>query len=325
MRRFAFPVLLAICCALGTAALAEAPPAAVVNGQPISEAAVQRPLKRIGEKDDRSKARAEILDFLIENALVDQYLVQQKINVEQKDVDARLGEIKKEIEKSGQTFAKVLESLEMKEAEFTTQVLADLRWEKFATSQSTEKNLKALFDQSPEMFDGTMVRARHILLTPAAKDAKVNEAARAELAQYRKLVDTKASDAVAKLPATADNLTREQERHKQIEQAFSDIARDKSTCPSKRDGGDLNWFSRVGSMVETFAKAAFALKPYEMSEPIQTQFGYHLILCTGRKPGQPVKFEDVKEEVREVYCNRLREYLVTELKKTSKIEIATPK
>jgi peptidyl-prolyl cis-trans isomerase C len=74
-------------------------------------------------------------------------------------------------------------------------------------------------------------------------------------------------------------------------------------------------------MVEAFAKAAFALKPFEMSEPVQTQFGWHLILCTGRKPGQAVKFEDVKDEVREVYCNRLREAIAAHMKQNAKIVI----
>lgn len=310
---------------LGSGAVFADSPAATVNGQPIPNAAVERALKRLGDKAEREKARPEILDFLIDNALIDQYLVQQKITVDQKDVDARLAEIKKEIEKSGQTYAKVLASLDMSEVEFSAQVSADLRWEKFATAQSTDKNLKALFDQGPDLFDGSMVHARHILLTPKTKDAKAAEAARAELLQYRKQVEQKAASAVAKLPSTADNLTREQEKQKQIEQAFSDLAHEKSACPSSREGGLLPWFPRAGSMVEPFAKAAFALKPYEMSEPIQTQFGYHLILCTGRKAGQKVKFEDVKDEVREVYCNRLRDYLVAELRKTSKIEIATPK
>ena len=314
----------AICLTCAAPALADAP-AATVNGHPIPNAAVERALKRLGDKAEREKARPEILDFLIDNALIDQYLVTQKTAVDQKEVDARLGEIKKEIEKSGQTYDKVLKSLDMSEAEFAAQVLADLRWEKFATMQASDKNLKALFDQGPEIFDGSMVHARHILLTPKTKDAKAAETARAELAKYRKLVEEKAATAVAKLPTTTDNLTREQERQKQLEQAFSELAHDKSACPSSREGGQLPWFPRSGSMVEPFAKAAFALKPYEMSEPIQTQFGYHLILCTGRKAGQKVKFEDVKDEVREVYCSRLRDYLVSELRKTSKIVIATAK
>ena len=52
-------------------------------------------------------------------------------------------------------------------------------------------------------------------------------------------------------------------------------------------------------MVEPFARAAFALKPYTMSDVVQTQFGCHLILVTDRKAGQEVKFADVKDEVRE--------------------------
>ncbi len=300
-------------------------PAATVNGQAIPAPAVERTLKRLHDKAEREKARPEILDFLIDNALIDQYLVQQKVAIDKKELDSRMAEIKKEIEKSNQTFAKVLASLEMSEAEFSEQVAADLRWEKFAATQATDKNLKALFDQGPEMFDGSMVRARHILLTPRANDAKAAETARAQLIQFHQAVEVKAAAAIAKLPKTVDNLTREQERQKQIELAFAEIAHDKSACPSSKEGGLLPWFPRSGSMVEPFAKAAFALKPFEMSQPVQTQFGYHLILCTGRKAGQAVKFEDVRDEVREVYCNRLREYLISQLRKTAKIEIAMAK
>jgi peptidyl-prolyl cis-trans isomerase C len=75
-------------------------------------------------------------------------------------------------------------------------------------------------------------------------------------------------------------------------------------------------------MVEQFATAAFALKPYEMSGPVKTQFGYHLILCTGRMPGKSVKFEEVKEEVREAYCNQLRDAVVNRYRPAAKIVIA---
>lgn len=297
--------------------------AATVNGTPIPKIAVDRALDRLPDSE-REKARAEILDFLIDNALIDQYLVQQKIEVSAAEVTARLDEIKKEIEKSGQTFEKVLASLKMSTEEFTTQITNDLRWEKFAIAQCTDKNLKALFDQNTEMFDGSMVRARHILID-ATTDAQAIEAAKAELTKIRQSIEAKATEAVAKLPADADATTREQEKHKQIETAFAEIAKDKSACPSKREGGDLSWFPRAGHMVEPFAKAAFALKPFEMSEPVQTQFGVHLILCTGKKPGTTVKFEDVKEEVKEIYCNRMREAIASHLKQTAKIVITPVK
>jgi peptidyl-prolyl cis-trans isomerase C len=75
-------------------------------------------------------------------------------------------------------------------------------------------------------------------------------------------------------------------------------------------------------MVEAFAKAAFALQPYQMSDMVQTQFGYHLILVTDRKPGTDVKFEDAKEMVRELYCERLREAIVAKYRPSAKITVA---
>jgi len=57
---------------------------------------------------------------------------------------------------------------------------------------------------------------------------------------------------------------------------FEDLARKHSTCPSGRKGGDLGYFKR-GMMVREFETAAFTLGPGDVSTPIQTQFGFHLI------------------------------------------------
>ena len=63
--------------------------------------------------------------------------------------------------------------------------------------------------------------------------------------------------------------------------AFADAAKEVSLCPSGRDGGDLGFFKR-GVMVKPSEDAAFSLKEIgEISEPVQTQFGWHLIQLTG--------------------------------------------
>ena len=58
--------------------------------------------------------------------------------------------------------------------------------------------------------------------------------------------------------------------------SFEDLARDFSTCPSGKEGGNLGEFGK-GMMVPSFEKAAFALLPGEISQPVRTQFGFHLI------------------------------------------------
>jgi peptidyl-prolyl cis-trans isomerase C len=83
----------------------------------------------------------------------------------------------------------------------------------------------------------------------------------------------------------------------------------------------VDWFQRAGTMVEPFAKAAFALKPYELSDVVQTPFGLHLILCVDHKAGKETKFEDphVQEMVKEIYAGRLREGLLAQLRATAKV------
>jgi peptidyl-prolyl cis-trans isomerase C len=63
--------------------------------------------------------------------------------------------------------------------------------------------------------------------------------------------------------------------------SFAEIAEEKSLCPSGQNGGDLGFFGK-GMMVKPFEDAAFSLEIGELSQPVETQFGWHLIQVTDK-------------------------------------------
>lgn len=80
------------------------------------------------------------------------------------------------------------------------------------------------------------------------------------------------------------------------EVSFEDAASAHSTCPSKDAGGDLGTFTR-GQMVPEFEEAVFNMKNGEVSGPVKTQFGYHLIKLENLQSGGESEYEEVKNEI----------------------------
>ena len=101
------------------------------------------------------------------------------------------------------------------------------------------------------------IKASHILIMHADAEAGSSGRSRSEALQ-------EIADIQRRLAAGED---------------FADLAAENSDCPSGQDGGDLGSFGR-GAMVPTFEQAAFALKVNEVSDVIETDFGYHLIVRT---------------------------------------------
>lgn len=291
--------------------------AATVNGQQIPEVAVWRALRQF-PPTEHEVARREILNHLTENLLIDQYLNALKITVETSEVDKLINELKSELAKAKKDYTKELEGMMLTEAEFRAEVTAQMKWDKFVKQQGTDPALQGFFDKRPDIFDGTLVRARHILLNPGADPAK-QATAKQTLGQIKAAISAEAAKAEA--AAQGDALAKQAAKGKKTDELFAEYAKQHSVCPSKVNGGDLQFFPRVGAMVEPFAEAAFKTNLFDMTDVIETEFGYHLILVTAKNPGKQRKFEEVKEDVRAVYAMQLRQAVIGQMKPRAQIVI----
>ncbi len=105
---------------------------------------------------------------------------------------------------------------------------------------------------------------------------------------------------------------------------FAELAKEKSTDPSKSQGGDLGFF-RKGQMVPEFESAALAMQPGTFSQtPIKTQFGFHVIKVEEKRPVAPPELDKIKEQVRQVVMRDKYIALLTGLKASTSVEIVDP-
>jgi peptidyl-prolyl cis-trans isomerase C len=104
---------------------------------------------------------------------------------------------------------------------------------------------------------------------------------------------------------------------------FEDIAKQVSLDGSKDYGGDLGYFS-AEEMVPEFSKAAFALKIGDISGPVKTDYGWHVIKLEDRKQGGAQPFDQVKAGIKAVLMRKKVQDAVSELRKQAKIEIIDP-
>ncbi|MGF7158492.1 peptidyl-prolyl cis-trans isomerase C [Rhodoligotrophos appendicifer] len=138
--------------------------------------------------------------------------------------------------------------------------------------------------------------------------AKVNASERVHAKHI--LVDTEeqAQDALTKIKAGAN---------------FEDLAKQISKDGSAQYGGDLDFFS-ADEMVPEFSQVAFALKPGEISDPVKTQYGWHIIKVVERKQGGAEPYEKVKNGLTLIVLRQKVQEKVAELRKASDVELVDP-
>jgi len=142
---------------------------------------------------------------------------------------------------------------------------------------------------------------------------------------YKVPAQLKARHILVKSEDEAKAIIKSLEAAKDSKAEFIKLAKEKSTGPSGKSGGDLGWFA-LDRMVPEFSLAADKLKKGTFTkEPVKTQFGYHIIYLEDRKPAGTKTLDEVKDQIkaklnREKF-NAFMDETVKKLKKDAKIEL----
>ena len=270
--------------------------AVTVNGIDILESDVEQLIKpqleRLTARSEKTspesieqfkeRFRKNALDKMIVEMLLDEKVKQAKIIVNEEDVNNYIVEIagkqgmslaqfKDMVEKRGQNFEqwkqqvhKGLPYQRLMEAELDQQI------------EVTQEDARKYYDKNLQQYQKPeQVRASHILIKTDVSDP-----------------NTDPNETKAKARAKAEELL------KQIKQGadFAVLAKANSGGPSAKRGGDLGLFAR-GRMVPPFEKTAFELEVGQVSDIVQTRFGYHIIKVTDRKEASAESFEQAKDKI----------------------------
>ncbi|OHB46314.1 MAG: hypothetical protein A2094_03160 [Planctomycetes bacterium GWE2_41_14] len=276
---------------------------ATVNGENISQKEVNQMLNRFGNQVPKEQLPAitkQIIDGLITQKLITQFIRDSKIEVSQAEIEKELNKVREDIKSNpgleGKTFEQVLETHGSSIDNLKSEIVISLSLEKHLGKDIDDKKIKAYFDENKAAYDGSERRASHVLVD--TREMKTD----AELAQ--------ALEKIKKIKAEVDS-----------GKDFAEVAKQHSDCPSKDKGGDLSFFKRKGQMVEPFAAAAFALKVGQVSDPVKTPFGYHIIKVTEIKKGNDVKFDDVKQNIKQNMMEEKAQVLIRQLLEKAKIDV----
>jgi len=259
-----------------------------VNGDKINHAEFQQEVQRV-TLQLRNRVPADKMKLLepsiekqaLENAINKKLLIQkadqEKIRAEAKTVDQRFKEFKDQFP-SKEVYQQQMTTWGITEDRIKEDIVTDIKISALLDAQTgtvpaaTDKEVKDFYDSNIEKYKvKERVKASHILINSKSdEDASVR-------AEKRK-----------KLEAIQDKIAKGAD--------FAALAKENSDCPSKAQGGDLGFFER-GQMVKPFEDAAFKLKVGEVSDIVETPFGFHLIKVTGHEDPKTMSLDEVKTQI----------------------------
>ncbi len=180
----------------------------------------------------------------------------------------------------------------------------------------SEEEISAFYDENKEKFTRpAQVVIEYITFTPAElapfqevseDEAKAYYAAHSDTLVQKEEVNARHILLKVDEGATQEEVDKVLARMMKIQaraiagEDFAKLAQEYSEGPSAPNGGDLGWFGRDGGMVKPFEDAAFGLVKGEISQPVRTRFGWHIIKVEDRKDPSQMTYEDVEKEIKQI-------------------------
>ena len=276
------------------------PIAARVDGQAIRTVRLQHELDRLQRTRQVRPAaqpalKAQLLGQVVDQLLILRYLEYSDQGARPVEIDLAIDNLQKRIEQQDQTLDQYLQDQGLNQAELRQKVAWQIGWARYLNRYLTEKNYQRYFEQHRREFDGTQLQVAHVLL-------KLNR---------------DASDAVVKRQQDAMQQIRKQIESGKL--SFSEAAKQFSQSPTGQRGGDLGWIQRNEPMPEQFSVAAFQLRKGEVSTPIQSPFGIHLIECREVKAGNKT-WQQVRDPLKQAITKYLFEWSAQRQREQVRVE-----
>jgi parvulin-like peptidyl-prolyl isomerase len=271
---------------------------ATVDNAPIGAAEVEREValalrRQKVEGEALKRLRQQALEQVIDRHLVLRFLQANKQGASNEDVDFALARLVRQLKAKETALAAHLKSIGMTEPELRRELLWKISWGRYVEAHTSDENLKKYFDLHRSDFDGSELKVAHILLkVPAGDEQKLKTALESAAAIRAEIGAGKIS--------------------------FAEAAKKHSQAPTAKDGGNIGVIRRHEPMPDVFNDAVFALKKAEVSQPVVTAFGVHLIQVQEIKPGQRT-WEDCREELRPAVTLYLFRWIAEKERKGAKI------
>ena len=300
-------------------------PVAKINDVEIPREALNKELAELKKRfsmfggnmppEQMKKFKSKIVTRLVEEELIRQALDAKKITVTDADIDAEFNKHKNSMPGGEAQFQAFLKrsgmSIDKIKGDIKKQLTLKKHLNKNNSLTVSPADIKKHYDENLKRYEvKERIKASHILIkvaeAPKANDKKAPAAAGLSDAEAKKKIDEIYKSATKK---GAD---------------FAEIAKKESMGPSAPRGGDLGEFGK-GRMVPDFEKVAFEMKVNEISKPVKTKFGWHIIKVVEKKPEGTKSFDEVKDQISSRLEARTfrdaREKFVKELKEKGKVEL----